>query len=215
MRKLLVCVLTALLPLCAAQADPVQFTFGGIINNDPFGVFGGATFTGSFTFDSTMTQVVNTPESGGYAGSGGIFAMTVSFAGALDPVVNGPYNADTLNITINNDFPGPLDQFLVTGTSSIDSMLFIQQTFEDFTGTAFNSTALPFVPPSLLAFTSLQFTLFSGTIDNPIEGAGSVTSLACTAGCVVPEPPASLLLLIALGALALVYSRTPRSRLPS
>lgn len=213
MRKLLICLLVGLLPVCPAQADIITFTFGGAIDNDPFGVFGGATFTGSFTFDSGMTQVLNTPESAGYAGSGGIFNMTVSFAGALDPAVSGPYVADTLNITVNNDFPGPLDQFLVTGTSSIDSMLFILLTFEDFTGTAFNSTALPLVPPSLLAFTSLQFTLFGGTLDSPVEGAGSVTSLICTAGCVVPEPPTPLLFLIALGALALVgrgASRSPR-----
>ena len=212
MRKLLVCMLAGLLHVCAAQADPIQFTFAGVINNDPFGVFGGATFTGSFTFDSAMTQVLNTPQSGGYAGSGGIFNMTVSFAGALDPAVNGPYVADTLNITVNNDFPGPLDQFLVTGTSSTDSMLFILLTFQDFTGTAFNSTALPLVPPSLLGFTSLQFTLFDGTLDNPVEGAGSVTSLVCAAGCAVPEPPTLLLLLGALGALALFGRRPSRSR---
>ena len=28
----------------------------------------------------------------------------------------GPYIADKLNITVNNNFPGPLDEYLVTGT---------------------------------------------------------------------------------------------------
>lgn len=212
LRRLLLCLLAGLFPVCAAHADPIQFTFGGVIDNDPFGVFGNATFSGSFTFDPAMTQVLNTPESGGYAGSGGVFSMTVTFAGALDPAFNGPYVADTLNITVNNDFPGPLDQLLVTGSSSVDPMLFILLTFSDFTGTAFNSTALPLVPPSLLSFTSLHFSLFGGTLDVPVEGGGSVTSLTCVAGCFVPEPPAPLLLLTALGVLALARRRVLPAR---
>ena len=33
--------------------------------------------------------------------------MNVAFTGTLDPTVNGPYSADQLNITVNNNFPGP------------------------------------------------------------------------------------------------------------
>jgi hypothetical protein len=43
-RKLLVCLLAALLPICAAQASLITFAFTGVIDNDPFRVFDNATF---------------------------------------------------------------------------------------------------------------------------------------------------------------------------
>ena len=132
--------------------------------------------------------------------------MTVSFTGTLDPSVAGPYIADTLNITVNNDFPGPLDQYLVTGTSSIDNLLAIELTLDDFTGTAFSTLALPLTPPSLGAFTSVRFALFDGTLDNPVEAEGTLRTLECVAGCRVvplPEPCTLLVLVAALGALGL------------
>jgi hypothetical protein len=208
-RKLLVGLLAVLLPIGAAQASPIRFAFTGVIDNDPFGVFDSATFAGSYTFDSTMPQVLATPNSGGYAGSGGIFNMNVAFTGTLDPTVNGPYIADTLNITVNNNFPGPLDEYLATGTSSTDSMLSIEIRLDDLSGTAFSNTSLPLTPPSLAAFSSVRFALFDGTLDNPIEAEGVLRTLQCTAGCgrTVPEPHAMLLLGIALGALGLARRR--------
>jgi hypothetical protein len=205
-RKFLIGLLAAVIPICAAQASPVTFTFSGVIDNDPFGVFGDATFAGSFTFDSGMTQVLNTANSGGYAGSGGIFNMTLSFIGTPDPSVVGPHIANMLNITLNNDFPGRLDQYLVTGTSSIDSLLSIELRLEDSIGTAFSNTLLPLTAPDLAAFTYLSFALFDGTLDNPIEAQGVLRTLQCTAGCVrtLPEPSPMLLLGAALGALGLV-----------
>jgi PEP-CTERM motif-containing protein len=175
-------------------------------------VFDNATVAGTYTFDSTMAQVLATPNSGGYAGSGGIFNMNVAFTGTLDPSVDGPYIADTLNITVNNVFSGPLDEYLVTGTSSTDSALTIEIRLDDFSGTAFSNTSLPLTPPSLAAFTSVRFALFDGTLDNPIEAEGVLRTLQCTAGCgrTVPEPNAMLLFGIALGALWLV--RHPRRR---
>src|SRR5437660_668558 len=110
---LVVCALV--FPLAAVHATPITFAFTGFVDNDPFGLFDTATFEGSYTFDTTIPQVLSTPESGGYAGSGGVYDMTVSFTAPLDPSVAGPYLADTLNITVNNNFPGPLDQYLVTG----------------------------------------------------------------------------------------------------
>ena len=80
-------LLAALLPICAAQASLIRFAFTGVVDNDPFGVFDNAAFAGSYTFDSTMSQVLATPNSGGYAGSGGSFNMNVSFTGTLDPSV--------------------------------------------------------------------------------------------------------------------------------
>jgi PEP-CTERM motif len=207
--KLLLGLLAALLPICAAQASPNMFSFTGAIDNDPFGVFDNATFDGSYTFDSTMTQVLNSANSGGYAGSGGIFNMNVAFTGTLDPSVAGPYIADTLNITVNNNFPGPLDEYLVTGTSSTDSMLSMEIRLDDFSGTAFSNTSLPLTPPSLAAFTSVRFALFDGTLDNPIEAEDVLRTLQCTAGCgrTVPEPNAILLLGAALGAFGLSRRR--------
>jgi hypothetical protein len=207
-RQLLVGLLTALLSVGIAQASLIRFAFTGVIDNDPFGVFDNATFAGSYTFDSTMPQVLATPNSGGYAGSGGIFNMNVAFTGTLDPSVDGPYIADTLNITVNNNFPGPLDEYLVTGTSSTDSMLSIEIRLDDFSGTAFSNTSLPLTPPSLAAFTSVRFALFDGTLDNPIEAEGVLRTLQCTAGCgTVPEPNAMLLLGVALGAFGLARRR--------
>jgi hypothetical protein len=208
-RKLLVGLLAVLLPICAAQASPVTFSFTGVVDNDPFTAFDTATFAGSYTFDSNIPQVLATPNSGGYADTGASVNMTVSFVGTLDPTVVGPYIADTLNITVNNDFPGPLDEYLVTGTSSTDSMLSIEIRLDDFTGTAFSNTSLPLTPPSLAAFTSVRFALFDGTLDNPIEAEGVLRTLQCTAGCgrTVPEPNAMLLLGVALGALGLAKRR--------
>lgn len=194
----------------AVQAYPITFTFSGTVDTDPFGVFDSATYVGSFTFDSGMTQVLNTPDSGGYAGTGGIFNMTVTFTGALDASVEGPYVADTLNITVNNDFPGPLDQYLVTGTSSTDPSLFIELRLEDFTGTAFSDTLLPLTPPDLTLFDSPRFALFGGTLDNPIEAGAVVTGLVAPS-LVVPEPNVVLLFLSALAALG-VARRHPLSK---
>ena len=86
-RTLLAGLLAALLPICAAQASLIRFAFTGVVDNDPFGGFDNAAFAGSYTFDSTMSQVLATPNSGGYAGSGGSFNMNVSFTGTLDPSV--------------------------------------------------------------------------------------------------------------------------------
>ena len=188
----------------AAQAYPITFTFSGAVDNDPFGVFDSATFVGTFTFDSGMTQVLNTADSGGYAGTGGIFNMTVLFTGALDPSVEGPYVADTLNITVNNDFPP--DQYLVTGTSSTDASLTIELRLEDFFGTAFSDTSLPLTPPDLALFGQPRFALFGGTLDNPIEAEAVVTDLVVPS-LVVPEPNAVLLFLSALAAFGVTRLR--------
>jgi hypothetical protein len=202
---LLVALLTAL-AIGAAQATPLTFSFSGTVDNDPFGVFGSATFDGVYTFDSGIPEVLSTPNSRGFADTGSAVSMTVSFTGTLDPSIAGPYVADTLNISVNNDFPGPLDQYLVTGTSSIDNLLAIELTLDDFTGTAFSTLALPLTPPSLSAFTSVRFALFDGALDNPVEAEGALRTLECVAGCrvvLLPEPCTLLVLVAALGALGL------------
>jgi len=192
-----------------AETRPITFAFTRAVDNDPFGVFGGASFAGTYTFDSTMPQVLATSNSGGYAGTGPLFSMSVAFAAALDPSVSGPYTADSLNITVNRNFPGPLDEYLVTGRSSNDGGLSIELTLDDFTATAFASTVLPLLPPSLSAFASPRFALFGGTLDNPIEAEGVLRTLRCTSGCaaIVAEPDPMLLFAAAMCALALVRRR--------
>jgi hypothetical protein len=150
-----------LLGVGAAAAAPITFAFSGTIDNDPFGVFGTAAFSASYTFDSATPQVLNTPSSGGYAGSGGIFAISASFTGTIGGTLDGlPFLGDTLNITVNNNFPGPLDEYLVTGTSSVDSALFIELRMDDSAGTAFSNTLLPLAAPSLASFSSSRFDLY-------------------------------------------------------
>ncbi len=213
MKCALLAGLIAALAAGVAQATPVTFAFSGTIDNDPFGVFDTAAFDGTYTFDSAIPEVLSTPNSRGFADTGSAVSMTVSFTGTLDPSVSGPYVADTLNITINNDFPGPLDQYLVTGTSSVDSLLAIELTLEDFTGTAFSALSLPLTPPSLAAFTSIRFALFGGTLDNPVEAEGVLSRLVCVDGCgaVVPEPGAPLLLIAAFAAFGLAEFKRRRS----
>jgi hypothetical protein len=194
-----------LLGVGAAAAAPITFAFSGTIDNDPFGVFGTAAFSASYTFDSATPQVLNTPSSGGYAGSGGIFAISASFTGTIGGTLDGlPFLGDTLNITVNNNFPGPLDEYLVTGTSSVDSALFIELRMDDSAGTAFSNTLLPLAAPSLASFSSSRFAFLAGTLDNPLEAEGTVSTLTCISGCVVtavPEPSSAALLAAAGGIL--------------
>lgn len=177
------------------SASPLTFDFSGLIDNDPYGVFGDATFTGQYTFDSNMTQVLNTVNSGGYAGSGDGYSLSLAFTGTVGGALDGvTFTADTLNITVNNDFPGPLDEYLVTGTSSTDPNLFIEITLDDFTGTAFSGTQLPLSAPSVAGFRAARFAMFAGDVDNPIEGEGALTSLTSdSTQSAAPEPSSVLL----------------------
>ena len=184
----------------SVSASPITIGFTGQVTNDPFGVFDSATFAGIYTYDSNTTQVLSTTNSGGYEGSGGIFSMSVQFTGTVGGTLDGVlFSADTVNITINNDFPGPLDQYLVTGTSTTDSLLSIGLRLEDFTGLVFGSTALPTTAPNPASFDLLTFALFAGTVDDPIEAEGELSSLVCVSGCTVPEPATTTLLAVALG----------------
>jgi hypothetical protein len=194
----------------SAAADPITFTFSGNVDNDPFGVFGTATFNGSYTFDAyTIQQVLNTPNSSGFAGTGSAFGISVAFADTLDPYLDGSaFVGDTLNISINNDFPGPVDQYLVTGTSSTDSNLFIQLILEDILGIALSDTSLPLSAPNVANFASVRFALFGGTLDNPIEVGGSLNRLAVAEP--IPEP--TTLTLLGTGLAALAWRKRSQAR---
>lgn len=192
----------------ALNSAPVTLPFSGTIDNDPFGVFGSATFQGQYTFDSNTTQVLDTPNSGGYAGSGGIFNMSVVFNGTVGGALDGiPFVADNLNITVNNDFPGPLDQYLVTGTSTLNPNLTIEIALSDFTGTAFLNTLLPVTPLDLGKFSVASFALFGGTNDNPIEAEGLLATIT------TPEPANLGFTAAGLSLLAVWLRRKTRSRI--
>ena len=200
----------------AVDAAPITFSFEGVVDDDPFALFNDpfgspATVVGTYTFDSAMPQVLATANSGGYADAAPNAGMTMLFANTFDASVVGPYIANQLNITVNNDFPGPLDQYLVTGTSSTNSFLSLELTLEDFTGTALLTTALPLAPPSLGAFASPRFSFATFDGNNDVQAGGVLTSLVCVAGCTntVPEPSTAWLLLAAIALLLARHSIGP------
>ena len=187
-------------------ASTITVDFAGAVTSDPYGVFGSADFAGQYTYGSNTAQVLNTPNAAGYAGSGGIFSMSVSFTGTVGGALDGvPFAGESLNITVENDFPGPLDEYLVTGTSSTDPNLTIEITLSDFTGTAFSNTQLPLTAPNLADFTEADFALFDGDADNPIEAEGTLSSLKAASGgpgSSVPEPSSAALCGLASALLA-------------
>jgi hypothetical protein len=186
-----------------AHAAPVSFSFTGTVTDDPFGV-GLTSFVGSYTFESASPDAAPADSStGSYISSGPGFGITVDFdGGAATPSVVG-----SLNIGVANDFAGPADQYTVTGLAgALELALFL----EDSSATAFNSDALPQVPPALADFAFRQFRWF----DTDTEILGRVDSLVCTAGCSavpVPEPISALLLVAAMLAGLAVKRLTPRA----
>jgi hypothetical protein len=203
--------LILLFSIATVWANPIQVNFAGTVNNDPYGVFGNAAFTGQYTFDSNMAQVLNTPNAAGYAGAGGVFSMAVMFTGTVGGALDGMrFTADALNITVENDFPGPLDEYLVTGTSSADSNLTIEITLSDFTGTAFSNTQLPLVAPNPADFSAADFALFDGDADNPMEADGTLNSAPAVPSA--PEPSSLALCSLAFAVVAGLARRTTLPR---
>jgi hypothetical protein len=161
------------------------------VTDDPFGS-GLVSFTGSYTFESTASDLVPADTStGSYDSSGPAYGIAVDFDGgvATASVVGG------LNIGIANEFAGSIDQYLVSGVAdSVELALFL----EDFTATAFSSDALPQQPPALADFAFRQFRWFDTDTNDPREILGTIDSLVCTAGCNSVAEPDSALLLIAV-----------------
>lgn len=208
-------ILVSALSSVPAAAAPVTFQFSGHLEEiaalDPSSPFPdpvvfGTPFTGSYTFDGLATDGVPAdPNTGSYASAGPPYAFNLSLAGL-------GFAFGAVDIGIANDYPGPLDQYLVTyaenpSGANITGVL-LEITLQDFSGTAFSSDALPLVPPTLTDFVVRRF-FFTDTIDgNQVEVAGVIDALAVAA---VPEPSSLPLALVAM--LTLATLARPRRRL--
>jgi hypothetical protein len=186
-----------------ARADPVTYTFTGVVDDDEAGR-GYSSFSGSFTFNSSALDAIADPATAAYAHSGAPWGLTLAFDGAAAFSVS-----DSFNVLVGNDLLGT-DQW---GLLAQDALQSISMSFIDLSGLVFGSDALPLPAGGLLlsAFGSNSLRWETG------EGAlqGHMDTLACSAGCQlgeggggggelplpnpnpVPEPPS--LLLAALG----------------
>lgn len=177
-----------------ALAGPVTFGFAGKVTDDPFGLSSfGAPISGSFTFDNTVSDSITSAANGSYSSVGAGFGFTSNVDGT-GYTIGGSL---TVNVA-NSIFSG--DQYGAIGSAGD---LTLELFFQDATGTALSSDALPTAPPAFSAFDLRQFRLFS----SDAEFLGSVDSLVCLSGCrtqTVPEPGSWALALLALALAARV-----------
>ena len=194
--------------LCAgsALAIPITFSFTGAVTDDPFGLSSfGAPITGSYTFNSAAVDSIASPANGSFASVGAAFGFTANVDGTTYSVPG------TLTVNTANNIVGG-DQY---GAIALNSLLTLELFFQDASGTALASDALPLLPPAIASFGFRQFRLF--TTDDSAQFLGSVNSLTCTAGCSVTPPPSavpepsSLLLLVGLVLAGLGCVRARRS----
>lgn len=141
MKTLLLTVAIFLVP-SLSQAAPITFGFTGDIFT---GVVG--PFSGTYTFDSDAGPPSNQDVTI-YSFSGGPYGMTVQ-------VADGQIlKTDTLSIFVGNNQPisgiGPFTDAYFVSTSVGHNNMGIG--FRDCFGQAFDSTALPLVPPALSLF---------------------------------------------------------------
>ncbi len=190
-----VAVVAACLAGGPVLASPVTFTFTGTLTDDPYGLSSfGAPIAGSFTFDSAAVDAIADPATGSYASGGAGYGFTVDVDGIAYAV------AGNATVVTTNDLG--VDQYGVIAT---DGSLTLELFLQDFTQAALTSDALLPLPPSLAAFGSRRFELFS----DDAEFGGDLASLVCTAGCAAPAaiPEPGSLLLVALGAGAFAIRR--------
>lgn len=190
-----------------AGAAPVTFTFHGTITGvyDETGAVSplvsvGTPFSGSFTFESTVTDFNPVEGLAQYWSSGSGFGYQFT-AGGLSASVE-----DVLHIVVENDRPqdsyGVNDQqdvqpnITIPNASLMRSSLFLS----DSSGTVFGSESLPLEPPAASAFDyrAFSFTAFSEGGGAPIVAIeGTITAL--------PEPGG--LAMMALAGPFLLYRR--------
>jgi hypothetical protein len=200
-----------------SSAAPITLHFSGEVSQaplfDPGNPFGGSidvgtSIEGAFTFDPGAPDAIADDQQAAYASIGAPFGLSVTF----DAVVT--LSADSVVIGLCNDCAGS-DFYTVLAPAPPAAGLTFALTLTDPSGTALGSDALPAGVPPAPAFALRDF-IVTGTLldaesnEFQVEIVGSIVSLSCASGCVVPEPGSLLLVVAALAALA---SR-PRRTLP-
>lgn len=214
----------AALLACAAPSSAVLVTyqFSGQFDsvgdaNGVFGVTAGDAFTGSFTYDTSMTVWNSSPDNVVYEKTAPIAPLSFT------AVVNGvTYSVDAasvpLRLQVTNNAGGLYDQFVLVPDGGIAHPLSatyplgsMALTLRDTSNTVFTSTAIP-ASLSLGDFDVAQFNMSfatdpmgdPGEMDNVIM-LGTITSMSA-----VPEVGAATLLALPSTALAVLAARRRR-----
>jgi hypothetical protein len=175
---------------CASVAQAASITFAftgevtsvGVLDNYDFVTPPdvGATFSGTYTFESNDTDSIADPATGSYGGS----ALTLELGGQ-------PFAFPAVNIGVTegySTFGFNQDQYLV-GFADADTTLSIRLT--DFTDSMFATDALPVLPMLLTGLWTEFFFQDTNAIGGVVDLNGIITSLNCVSGC-DPLPPAPI-----------------------
>ena len=192
----------AAITLCtSAFAAPVTYSYSGQVDSDD-AERGWLSFSGSFTFSSTASDVIADPSTAAYAMASAPYGMSVVFNDGSTEVLS-----DSFNVLVSNDLGG-WDWFgtLAQNAAATTSLGF---TLLDFSATVFASDALP-LPTGGLTLANFGYGQFVYE-SNVGYLQGHLDSLACTAGCTtlpdvppvpaVPEPETGALMLVGLVAI--------------
>jgi hypothetical protein len=194
----------------AAEAAPVTFAFTGAVTqtmfdpNDPSGgeIGFGTGFSGSYTFESTASDLIANGSSGSYASPADArYGFAVNFGPGHDFITS-----DALSVGVL-DNAGGADMYSVL--ACFDGFTCPNLTLElllgDLDGSVFAGDALPLDTLTFEAFEVATFALRGLINGNQVEILGHLSALSCTDGCMstqpVPEPGTLLLLSPALAAL--------------
>jgi hypothetical protein len=189
---------------CASllHAAPITLQFTGIVTQVPIDdIYGdiaaGNLFNGSFTFESTATDLIPAdPATASYLSSGVPYSMTVSLAGHTFTA------ADSVSIGVFNSF---LDQYTVLALGSgagVTLELFLQ----DNSGTVFADDSLPLLLPLLSSLTIADFHFHEVVGGAEVQVDGQLTSFTS-----VPEPSTGLSIFAGALGLWAILRRTQRT----
>jgi hypothetical protein len=198
--------------LSPAAAAVITFSFTGTVTSVPVDEIGtgidfGTAIEGSYTFESTAADLIAGGSSASYQMAGPPYGLTVDIGGILFET------SDSLAINLFDAF---VDQYGVLACStdlSCAGALSIEIFLQDNSGSALGSDLLPLTPPDLTSFAVRDFHLSTPDASLPqLQIDGTIETLVCTAGCVVPAPEPGVLLLVSTGwgvlALAGFHRRT-------